>query len=100
MNEIKQDSAGSKPALKHVVVFDVQHSQINALSQKISEKFCEKAKALGIKLKKRGKNRNVPGQPEAVECLFTVSYMDMTKPLDGLVNNYIEDLIKKVQGAQ
>lgn len=106
--ETNPNSAGSNPpALKHVKVFDEQHSIVKTTVQELSKRFCEKAKALGIPIKKRGKFHNIPGQAEAVECIFTALEPGMEgMSLENLAFWYVEDMFnvedpfKKAKGAQ
>ena len=90
--------SASQRKVKHVKVFDEQHNQIKETVGALTTLFCKKAKALGIPIIKRGKNRNVPGQADAVRCLLQPHY---ESGFDGLsIENiehwYIEDLFKKM----
>jgi tRNA(Ser,Leu) C12 N-acetylase TAN1 len=83
--------SASQRKVKHVKVFDEQHSKINATVWALVSEFHKEAKALGIRTTRRGKFNNAPGQTEAVEYLLS------GEPLD----SYIRKLIQRTtpQGA-
>lgn len=63
--------------MKHVKVYDEQHAQINATVRTLTVLFCKQAKTKSVKIQKRGKNRNIPGQPDAAKCLLTYDSPDL-----------------------
>ena len=83
--------SASQRKVKHVKVFDEQHSQINATVRVLVSEFQKRAKALGIKTTSRGTFCNTPGQAEAVEYRFS------GENLDTYVNKLIHKATRGVQ---
>lgn len=91
MNETNQDSAGSKPALKHIKAYECDHTKVTAALEKVRVKFFETTQARGLQISNKGKGRAlIPGYPEALNYLLS------GEPLD----EFIEKLIQRATGAQ
>lgn len=87
-------SAGSKPAHgdKHghflVRVRSPEMEKINETVALLESEFYRRAKALSIPIIKRRKGRNVPGIPEAMECLLCEEWGDCS--LENRVYWYVQ----------
>lgn len=90
--ETNTDSAGSKPALKHVLVTPERHALIMKTLVEIKQLFFDEAKAQSIIVKQKGRYHNIPGQAEAVEYLAIGNGNQMTE--------FVRGLIQKAKGAQ
>jgi hypothetical protein len=90
--------SASQRKIKHVKVSDLEHTKINDTVRVLASLFYKRANALGIKICKRGKNRNVPGQTDAVKCLllptFESGYDGMSR--ENLAYWYVEDMLKQM----
>ncbi len=96
MNEKAIESAGLKPALKHIKVFSKTHEQIQRTTKELREIFTFEAQKTGLLISNKGKGRDmIPGQPEAVEYLL----------FKGAINGdfkteYVRELIQRAKGVQ
>lgn len=95
MKKTNTISAGSQPALKHVLASPARHAQIMKKLNEIQELFIEKATARGIPIKHRRKGANVPNQADAIEY-----FMQSASAQGDFTGYFVEELIQKAKGAQ
>lgn len=80
---------------KHVLVFKDDHLSIMTTAHLLADEFKEKAKAAGLKINKRWKQHNIPGQKEAVH--FILRYPADTAEYREI---YVDRLIQQAREAQ
>ncbi len=84
------------PGLEHIKVFPEQHEKIMINVGILRGEFIKKAESLGIPIRYKGKYRNIPGQPEAMEYFF--AGIPMAEYINRLIDREVNRITKR--GAQ
>ncbi len=76
--------------MRHVKVFESDHKHVMQTVTLLKQLFVERAEYHGLSIRVKGKLRNIPGQPEAMQYFFAGVTM----------SEYVECLIQRAKGAQ